>query len=316
VRSPAGTPVADATVTAARRLLGDGASTGGGGMGRGGMAAKQDTTDENGEFILYGVGPRDLALVAEHETLGRSTTVLVPGSPEPVVIELVLAPFSALDGTVTKAGAPAGGVAINVTSQKVPNTNFIVATGDDGTFRFDRLAPDTYLVQAIDGQGRMGGMGLHTALVTLGAGETKRVALEIPVNEGSIVAIPVTKDGERVSLAQVIVAAAPLAAGTARELQTALAALGEAFTAVGVSFMGMGSKVSNLAAGKYTVCAIPLPRELAMQEVMIYAEREGENLRVFCVPVDVTGQADQEVQVVVEVPAYVPPPAEDKGTGG
>jgi len=81
----AGSPIADATVVAGRALFGTGssASSSGGPRFPGSGSTKEVLPDEDGEFSLCVVGAADIALIAEHRTKGRSTTVRVPGSAQP-----------------------------------------------------------------------------------------------------------------------------------------------------------------------------------------------------------------------------------------
>src|SRR5439155_18346513 len=129
-----------------------------------------------GNFVFSGLGATDLVLVADHDTLGRSQAVTVPASTDSQTVELVLAPFASLDGTVTQDGQPGAGIVVTTASQATPSASFTVTTGPDGSFRFDRLAPDRYRVSAV-GRGGRGGLGLHSAVVTLAAGQNGHVAL-------------------------------------------------------------------------------------------------------------------------------------------
>lgn len=311
VLGPSGKPVPDATVTAARRLFGDGAnaaSTGGGRLGPMAGLQKSAVTDERGEFVLYGVGPRELTIVAEHERLGRSLAQVVPGGEAPATVELVLLPFAVLEGKVSRAGKPAEDVIVNVTSQRVPQANFLVTTGADGMFRFDRLAPDTYLVQATVGRNPVAGMGFHTRVVTLGPGQTARVDLDIPSGTGAIAVRVVQKGGGAVDLAMVRAAMGQVTARDAKELEAQVAALGSPSSAFAVA-LGGTARLSGLRAGAYSVCAVPLPNEVGVgPQAMMYVEREGERLPVFCVPASVSEGGEAEAVIEVELPRYVPMP--------
>lgn len=311
VLTPSGQPVPGAEVIAARRLFGDGAKASErGGWGPAGMGgAKKALADEQGVYTLYGVGGRDLAIVAQHETIGRSPLQLVPGSAQPVQLDLVLLPFAALEGVVRKGGKPAEGLGVNVTSQTVPTSNFMVQTGPDGAFRFDRLAPDTYLVQAITGQNPMTGIGMHTQVVALEGGQTGRVTIDIPAGV-TLRAVPKPTNADEANLAMMRVVGGPkLTATNARALDLEVAARGAVYSNFAVSFRGRGAKWDDVPPGEYSVCAVPFPNELmGMAPVMEYMEREGDNLPVYCTSYTVTQAAEQTVTIEVQVPAFVPPP--------
>ena len=311
VLTAAGAPAAGATVFAGRRLFGDGArpSTRGFGPGGGGVV-RSATADDEGVYTLFGVGPRELALLADHETLGRSQAVQVAGGTQPATIDLVLKPFGALEGTVTRGGQPVEELMVNATAQTVTTTNFMIQTGPDGAFRFDRLAADTYVVSAMTGRNPMGGMAFHSQVVILEEGRTAKVALTIPTETATLVVTPHAAEGE-VKLAQVRTARGLLTATTARALETEIAALGEATSSFGISFGGGAARMGNLPAGSYTVCAVPMPNELqGMQQIFQYIEREGDNLRAFCAPHEVKGTGEIPITIEVTVPAFVPPPDE------
>ena len=307
VLGPDGAPVPGATVVAGRRLFGSGTRTnvgnGGGGPMRG--ASKDTITDERGEFSLAGVGAQELALVAEHESIGRSTTVQVPAGDTPVAIDLKLAPFAVIQGKVTSGGKPAEATGVNVSSQNVPATNYIVQTGPDGTFRFDHLAPDTYLVQAVTGRGPMMGMGMHTIVVAVGPAETKTVAIDIPAGTAALLVKGKSADGRPVS-GQVRTVNGPVTARTARAMERELAATGPSFSNISIMIAGNPVRVANLPAGQYTACVVAMPTEVrGMGAAMDYLSREGDNLPVSCGQATV-GATDMELVIDVVIPAYVP----------
>jgi hypothetical protein len=273
------------------------------------MGARRATSDEEGWYTLYGVGTRDLALAAEHEEHGRSTTVTVPGGTEPIVVDVVLHPFASLQGKVTRGGAPLEGIAVNVTSQSVPNTNFVVQTGPDGAYRFDRLAPDTYLLQALEGQNPITGFGFHTTVVTIAPGEAKTVDIAMPESTGSIVVTPVPTNDRELRVAEVRAVPGPITAKNYKDFELEAARLGGGDSGWAPSLGGMPATISNLRPATYTVCVAPYPSELrGMQQIFEYREREGDNLPIFCTSVEVVGGQEHPVSIPVEVPAFVPDP--------
>ncbi len=322
VLNATGEPVPNAEVTAGRRLFGNGTSASAGG-GRGGMGggpggvSRSATSDERGEFALYGVGIQDMAIQADHETEGRSRIQTVTGQPADSTIDLVLAPFGALEGVVTRDGAPVEGLGVNVTSQKVPASNFFVQTGPDGAFRYDRLAADTYIVQAVTGQNPMQGMSFHTQVVIVEPKKTARVKIDLKAGGRVVAKVEIAGGGKGLALVRAV--SGPVAARTSKELDYEIAASGK-FSAFGLSFGGAPARIDQVPPGITSVCAIPFPAEVkGMGPTMEYMNREGDSLPVFCATVQVRDGAEVELVVPVDkLPTFVPPPAEPgtPGTGG
>lgn len=308
-----GRAVAGATVVAGRRMFGNGtsaqASFGGPGFGGGN---KEATTDDNGNFSLNGVGPSDLMVVAEHESEGRSQTYAIRMTRDSVHgLELALQPYSSLAGKVTSGGKPAEGVRVSAVSQSAPSMIFGVATGADGSYRFDRLAPDSYKVSALPGGGNpMGGMSFYSKVVNVVAGETAR--LDLSIDEGNVTLTVTVKptNQDSINFAFLQHTEGEITARTARELELVMAQVPAGSSGFKMSIRGMAVELENLRPGVHTVCAVPYPTDVTgMADTMAYGEREGDNLKVFCETVQVGAETAQSLDLEVEVPAFVPAPA-------
>jgi uncharacterized GH25 family protein len=315
-----GQPVAGATVRAGRILFGDGSSASASRGGPpGGRMAKSAVTDEDGVFIIYGISLGDLSIVAEHETKGRSKAVAVRQTSESINdMTLVLEPFGALEGVVLKNGQPEARVIVNASSQTVPGAMFGVATGADGKFRFDRLAPDSYKVSAMLGM-PMTGMGFHSYLAHVKSGQT--ATINIVVNTGNVnltVAIK-PNDGKEAPFTHVFAVRGGLKPpATARELNLAVAQLPESYHKWTFSFGTAPAQVKDIIPAEYMVCAVPYPREVSgMGPIFEYMGREGDNLKAFCQPVTVAAAPEtQSASLKVDVPEFVPPPKQDDDQPG
>lgn len=307
-----GAPVAGATVVLGKTLFGSGSSTSiGGRFGPpGAQRNKTTTTDDRGEFAIHGVPSYTLNIVAEHDEAGRTAPVTIPGSRESVHgLELVMQPTGALEGIVTIGGKPADGIRVSCQSQTVPGAIFGVATGADGRFRFDRLAPGSYMVSAMTGGNPMRGMGFHDGKsVTIASNQTTTVALEIGQGDVELVVNLRAKNGE-LRFAQVFAVQGEVRATTARELSIEIANRAGGFSSFGMSIGGRPTTIPDLSPGEYTVCAAPYPAEVqGMQPTIDYMEREGDNLAIYCAPVTVTPEPKQQsLDIEVEIPAFVPP---------
>ena len=309
----AANPVAEATVLAGGRLFGSGSSaTSSAGRGFPGAGeSKQVTTDDKGEFTIYGVGSADVALIAEHSSKGRSTSISIPGSQQSVFdIELTLLPPGAIEGTVTTGGQPVESALVSVQSKSVPEVRFAVSTGADGRYRFDLLAPDSYLVSATIGGMGPRGMSFHSRSAVVESGATASIDIAVAAGEVTLLVSATASEGE-VGMAQVYSVSGPVTAANASELEASLAAREEGFSSRAIMFGGEPTRIAELLPGDYTVCVVPFPVEIHGPEGFEYLGRAGNSLAVFCVATTVAPTpAEQQVLVPVEIPTYVPPAAE------
>ncbi|MEZ4365786.1 MAG: carboxypeptidase-like regulatory domain-containing protein [Kofleriaceae bacterium] len=307
----AGAPVAGATVYAGRQIFGSGSSSQAGGGGGPPMArgTKDTTTDADGRFTLSGYGGGDLTIVAEHPEHGRSRALRL-GSDDPSQgnLELALEPFGALRGTLRQNGAPAEGVIVTCQSVTSPGASYAVASGPDGGYRFDRLAPDTYKVSAMVGGNPMMGMKFYSQEVTVASGQEVVVELTVTPGQVALEARAQATDGE-VGLVSMWIASGVLAVASARELEQRLAAAGGGTSQWRVAMAGGAVTFDELVPGGYTVCAVPFPREIQGMAAMGYVELHGDELPAFCQQVTVApAPATQQVAVTVVPPALIVDP--------
>jgi hypothetical protein len=224
-------------------------------------------------------------------------------------------PFSAIEGSVRQAGQPLGSIAVTAAAQSASTSSFVVSTGPDGTFRFDRLAPDTYKVSAVVGRTPKLGLQYTGATVTAVAGQTATVHLE--VDSGITLLVNVTAGGARLDRAIVYVLAGSFVIANAKVLvQTAGTAPG--FTFTGAALSGSPATVQSVPVGHYTVCAVAMPNEVdGMAKAFAYIDRDGEHLPAVCVPVDAAAAPPQQsTSIQVTVPTYVPAPNGSGDPGG
>src|SRR5262249_11378555 len=144
-----------------------------------GGGAKSTTSGDDGSFVLSGAGARTLMLAAEEASTGRSSMVRVPAGDTSVQVDLVLKPFGALEGHVASGGVALGGALVMANPQQAARGTFMVRTGDDGNYRFDKLAPDTYRVSAMKSAGGMGG-NLISKVVPVQMEATARADFDLP----------------------------------------------------------------------------------------------------------------------------------------
>ncbi|HEY0194557.1 MAG TPA: carboxypeptidase-like regulatory domain-containing protein, partial [Kofleriaceae bacterium] len=298
-----GAPVPGATVYAGRNILGSGASASSpvsAATQTIARATRTATTDARGGFTLAGFGDGDLAIVAERPDLGRSRAIrLTALAPDQDQLVLTLEPFGALHGTCKPAGdAP---VLITCQSTSTPGAVFTVLAGADGAYRFDRLAPDTYKVSATLGTIRT---GLHFYAKQAAVASGQDVALDLSVDPGAV-SLAVTLQVADPGLAIVWLAAGAISAATESELAARLAAGGPGAYQRATA-RGGAATLPQVAPGAYTLCAVPLPREVQGTAAIEYVDQHGSGLPAFCQPVTVAATpASQAVQIAVQVPPVI-----------
>jgi|JI10StandDraft_1071094.scaffolds.fasta_scaffold12875_5 uncharacterized GH25 family protein len=308
-----GQPVAGATVYAGGQIFGSGSSNEapmGGPPGRG--STRTTTTDDDGTWSLSGVGPTALAVVADKDGVGRSAARrVVRNAPDEQQLELALAAFGSLSGTVRDADGPAGNRIVTVQSVTTPNAMYGVASGPDGVYRLDKLAPDRYKVSAMLGMpGMRGGMKLQSLITTVASGAEAH--LDLATEKGTLTvtvrAVPpagVTADQVR---GVCWLLTGTYASGTVDQLTLASAGAAGS-TTLNIMFGGTAT-FNDVLPGTYSACAAPLPKDIpggpmAGQE---YFARHADTLQVVCKPLTL---AAQPPTTAIDIPVEIPPLATD-----
>ena len=316
VVDPSGSPVTGALVRAGRQIFGSGSSAKSGGRGGPPLArnTKEGTTDDTGTFSIYGLPATDVSIVAEHEELGRSVAKLISNGGQSVSdLKIQLLPFGALEGLVTQNGKPVGSVRVGASSLESPDVTYGVASGEDGTFRLDRLAPGDYKISGLVGTSPMAGFSFYSTVATVESGKTASVKLEIISGDVELKVSVKASEGTQPSFTWVTAVRGKVSPKTARELELQVARSKDGFSGQSFSFGGMPATIRNLLAGDYMLCGTPYPVELTgMADSMAYMAREGDNLAVYCSEITVPDSPkSQETTVEVVVPEFVPePPSE------
>src|SRR5262249_22562292 len=182
-------------------------------------------TGDDGGFTIQGVGSQSLVIAADHPTDGRSNVARLPAGPQSTTINPVLRPFAPLDGTVTSGGKPLSHAIVLAAQQTAAKGNFMVQTGDDGAYRFDKLAPDTYMVSAME-PSMMGGRNMFTRLVTV-TDQGGHLDIDLPA-AGVTVTVGITPpSGTPVNTAQVFLISGTVSVKNADQLTDAIAERGE-----------------------------------------------------------------------------------------
>jgi uncharacterized GH25 family protein len=309
-----GQPVEGATVYAGRMLFGNGTSNSAN-FGPMGQGTKQATTEKDGSFSLAGFNDGDLAITAEHPTIGRSKAMRIPtdlSTQGELVLELQK--FGALSGVLRQAGKPAEGIIVSCQSTTTPGAIYGVASGPDGAYRYDRLAPDTYKVSATVGM-PMTGMKFYSKEIAVPPG--KEVTIDLAVEPGTVTlnVQPVPKSG-KLGVANVWVASGNFSARTATDLGLRMAAAGQGSSQWSIIRAGEAARIAELTRGTYTACVVPFPAEVQGMGAMGYVDRHGDKLPAFCAAITVAAAPEmQSMQIPVELPPFIPDAPSGGGSG-
>lgn len=171
-----GRPVAGAEVVAGTMIVGTGATVDSGSRAPAFQAElKHATTSSDGTFVLRGLAPIALSIVASHPKAGRSAPLTLPADAT-ASLRIALAPTSSLSGTVTSGGHP---VSAGVIAQPAasPLALALVFSGADGTFHYDNLASGRYSVSAVRGD-PFSGAPLSPVAVDLAPGSKAHVDVQ------------------------------------------------------------------------------------------------------------------------------------------
>lgn len=306
-----GSPLPGAKVLAGKMIFGDGSSTGSSGRGGPPMSrlTKEATAGDDGSFLISGLAPGDVSVVAEHSELGRSKGMRLTGSNESIEnVVLEIEKFGKLSGKVSRGSEPVSEIFVTAASLTAPGITSNVQTGEDGMFRFDRLAPDVYKVTTTSGN-PMIGMNSKSVEVTLQADGSENVNIELLASDINLEVKIKDREGENAAFVWVTGTQGSVVAQNGRELTANVGAMSEGTGFQGMSIGGFkDATFEGVVAGQYTLCAVPYPRGLRGEgDTINYMERMGEELKVFCEPLTVeAGINNQIASLTVDVPDFVP----------
>jgi len=248
-----GQPVAGATVYAGRQLFGSGTSNTAN-FGPMGQGTKNDTTDGSGKFAISGLNAGDVAIVAEQPAIGRSKAMRVPTDmPGQGELVLELQKFGALSGILRVQGKPAEGVFVSCQSTTTPGAIYAVASGPDGAYRYDRLAPDTYKVSATVGMPMMG-MKFYSKEVVVLPGKEATVDLAADPGTVTLAVQAVAKNG-KMGVGNAFLATGVIAAKTMTDLSLQMAGAGASSSQWVIIRNGEPAKFNEVVPGTSTPCA-------------------------------------------------------------
>jgi hypothetical protein len=260
--------------------------------------------------------PPDLTVVAEHADVGRSRPLRVPAAmPGQDALALTLEPFGVVRGVLRQGGQPVEGMIVTVQSVTSPGALYSVATGPDGGYRFDKLAPDLYKISAMVGTNPMMGMKFYSQQVEVLAG--KEVVVELTVVPGAVaLAVTAVPTVGTIGIVTFWLGQRHHRRGVQSELELQLAAAGPGSSQFKIAPFGGSQTFDELVAGTYTVCGLADAGRGAGHGRHELRRQHGDTLPVFCKPVTITDSpAEQALSVTVTMPPFIDDAA-GSGSGG
>jgi len=309
VLSTDGKPVAGASVVLGKQLFGDGKSLASSAMSgfEEQMGVRRTTSDADGRYALRGIGEKELLIAAEQEAQGRSAALAVPAGAGSVTIDLKLAGVGSVSGHVRAGGKPAAAAQVIATASGASKQNILVMTGDDGLYTIERLAAGPYKVAAMMGSGFGGTMSARTT--TVKAGQNVTVDIDITMGEVTL-AVTIQPVGGTVNSAQIFLFDGAVSVTSGKALNEKFLAASEGGGGQVKFWMGGDPvKFEKVAAGKKSVCVIPITGNLADPTFQQRLQEHVDALKVYCKPVTVTATPPAQAFTAAVPPMDpLPPP--------
>ena len=186
-------------------------------------------------------------------------------------------------------------------AQKAYRGQFVVKAGADGTFRFDRLAPDSYLISAVRSQS-FGGVDMQTAVAVVQSGQVAHVDIELKKTDLALTVTMNGSDGKPVKSGVVFALDGEAHATNPLELEAALAVRGPGKFNQGLVAGGRPLRMANMTTGPYTVCVLPVEGDVRDSNDAEKAMKDPDALPVTCKPVEIAASPnEQNVTITVDV---------------
>ncbi len=295
VLDESGTPVAGAKVAAGILLTGDGKELY---IPDESIMAKDAVSDADGRYHLEGFSPAAITIVAGKDPQGRSASVQLPPGSDSAKLDLVLRPTTGLDGKVTRDGQPSADTIVIANPIGAHASNFFTATGADGTFALDALAPGGYIVHAMVGGGGGRPKDLYLIQTSVALGARTHVAIDTTPGPATLTATFKSDAGAPV-MGMVLLIEATVVAKMSNELRDLdqLNVFGDKVKVVSMRIaMGAPVEIVGVRPDDYTLCIMPLAGR---------PDPSAPPSPVKCQPVKIGAAPKQAVDVVV--PASIIP---------
>lgn len=304
-----GRPVAGAMVAIARELRADGTSL----VPYPDHRVVQVATDAAGKFAIRGVGVGMQQLAAEHPTVGRSPmTTIQPGSTDADYTLTLIEP-GGVQGYVRIDGKPAEALIV-LRPESAADSRVTVRTGLDGSYRFDRVAPDRYNHIAVIIRGRRDENSDGKAQrIEVKPGEVLEVNVDL-TDSGVAVVLHMTSPGDVVQFGYGLVAVIDDPAAEQLPLPRTISE-GRAFggkvaklsTREGMIVSNRQITFERVPAGKQLACVAPLRADPQDPQTLAELQRGAADWPLYCKWVAIAAAPDPQHVTITVQPA--PPPA-------
>lgn len=213
--------------------------------------------------------------------------------------------WGVLTGTVNNDDGPADGTIVSAQSVATPNALYSVASGPDGSFRFDKLAPDVYKVSAMLGN-PMRGMAFYSKQVAVGPDAPARVDLTVERGQITVKVVVTVAEGEPTGGLAWLISGA-VRASNAEQLNQVTAQQPEGNSTFGFMMGTQPRTFESVRPGNYTACVALIPAGLGPREGGEYFQNHAADLPVYCKALVVRpAPAEQEIAIAAVVPPRLP----------
>ncbi|MCC6996578.1 MAG: carboxypeptidase regulatory-like domain-containing protein [Deltaproteobacteria bacterium] len=254
-----GTPVEAALVAGGSGLTGTGTELY---VAAESPGSQSTSTDAAGRFVLTGLGPRPLVVIAEHAGDGRSLAFPVPPGDGSAQVTLVLQATGALAGKITRAGKPLEKVVLLLNPRQAPSSTLFLTTGADGSYRFDKVSPGAYTLTVMIGGGGARPGDMYARLVDVRAGETATLDIGLGSAGVTLDVTATEADGAVAKAALVWLVSGSISSGTMDQLFMQVAERGPGSIHTRMALGGKPAHFESVESGAYTACAIGIPLDI------------------------------------------------------
>jgi protocatechuate 3,4-dioxygenase beta subunit len=286
-----GAPVPGALVSVGAFILSDGSSA----WQRHalGQGRRNVTADPAGQFEFIGLGAEELAIVGEHPAHGRSADRRIPAGGDDVSLALVLVETGVIEGRVSLGGrASQAIVTAAATGSRAMHQTVAL---DDGSYRFTRVSPGSYVVTASYNLDRGQSVSGRSTPVEVASGQVRTVDVDAPLGD-AVVRIVVDSRGPGEWLAQVYLAPGAFEVTRAVDLEAALANAPSGDTWVTGGRVGQPFVLRHVSRGVHTACALRIAA--SAQDGGDTLRDDPDALAARCATVDVRAGTNEVVLVL------------------
>ena len=303
-----GRGVAGATVVLSREIRADGNSL----VPYPDNRSQEAVSRAGGHFTIRGVGTGMQQIAADHETAGRSVMTTIPPATTDSELTLALQQPGGVQGFVRADGQPVEAIVV-LRSANAADSRISIRSGVDGSFRFDRVAPDRYILIAIRLNGRRDELNegkVERIDVTSNTTVTRDIDLSVT---GVSVVLHIGSPTVGFGYGVIAMTSDPAASTiplpkTMSEGRTYGARLTGYAVREGMIVTAKQVKFEKVTPGRVVACIAPLRADPADPTVMAELQRSAADWPLHCKWVEVTAAPDpQHITVDVQPPPPVAP---------